>query len=631
MANKVLEYIIRALDKTGDGTKSAKEGTQRTTRSILGNLANIKAGWDMATGAIVSGAKAVWTAVKEAFHFESLTIQFSVLMGSLKKAKDRMKELSDFAAQTPFELNEIAQASRQLHVFSDGAMGATESLRLVGDAAAAVGQNLQEVSFWVGRAYAMIKGGQPFGEAAMRLQEMGIITPQVRSKMEELQAAGAANIDVWKVLSARLYEFKGGMGQLSQTGDGLVSTLKDTWTESVRTFGQAFMDVSKTAIGGLIEWMGRLNSDGTIKAWADKTLEVLYQVAGAAKAVYEGGAMRDTAWSGIKDVLIGGLEVGAQKAMSFMEASAPRIGALIGSAIKAVAESVISPFVASDRRATAIKSLGIDPLGEAKNNGLFYERKKRQLTNDEERMVKERIAEMIRMESLDAAGVSSGKPMLAGQDKLDRGLNALKSLGASFKADVDAKAKELKDAATAPAPAGSDAKRIAEEKRIADDMAKVQKINDEKRLVEAAQKEAVERKKLTEKLIDEEHKARINNIREEAQISAQSEANARDRLSRATNAAQQAWGWYRDPESFKRQLAEEKANSAAEKKYEKDFDKLNDRRDWRTTTRLTDSEESVRRVALAREEQTKAQLSLAAIEKNTAGLEAMLKRLLTSK
>ena len=624
MANKVLEYIIRALDKTGDGTKSAKEGTQRTTRSILGNLANIKAGWDMATGAIVSGAKAVWTAVKEAFHFESLTIQFSVLMGSLKKAKDRMKELSDFAAQTPFELNEIAQASRQLHVFSDGAMGATESLRLVGDAAAAVGQNLQEVSFWVGRAYAMIKGGQPFGEAAMRLQEMGIITPQVRSKMEELQAAGAANIDVWKVLSARLYEFKGGMGQLSQTGDGLVSTLKDTWTESVRTFGQAFMDVSKTAIGGLIEWMGRLNSDGTIKAWADKTLEVLYQVAGAAKAVYEGGAMRDTAWSGIKDVLIGGLEVGAQKAMSFMEASAPRIGALIGSAAK----SIMTIFKQEDFKAAA-RDLG---LGKKVGfwGGAFGESGK--LSDEENLSVQRRMREMRQKRDLEEGGFSSGAvPTSTAQERLDRGLNALKSLGSSFKADVDAKAKELKDAATAPAPAGSDAKRIAEEKRIADDMAKVQKINDEKRLVEAAQKEAVERKKLTEKLIDEEHKARINNIREEAQISAQSEANARDRLSRATNAAQQAWGWYRDPESFKRQLAEEKANSAAEKKYEKDFDKLNDRRDWRTTTRLTDSEESVRRVALAREEQTKAQLSLAAIEKNTAGLEAMLKRLLTSK
>lgn len=178
---KVLEYIIRALDKTADGNKSARSEASKTAGSILSQMANIKAAWDMGSGAIVSGAKAVWSAVKEAFKFETLTIQFSVLMGSLTKAKDRMKELADFAAATPFAMEEVVNASRQLHVFSDGALGASNSLRLVGDAAAAVGQNIQEVSFWVGRAYSMIKGGQPFGEAAMRLQEMGIITPDRKS------------------------------------------------------------------------------------------------------------------------------------------------------------------------------------------------------------------------------------------------------------------------------------------------------------------------------------------------------------------------------------------------------------------------------------------------------------------
>ncbi len=625
---KVLEYIIRALDKTADGNKSAKEGAKGTSRSILSDLANIKAGWDMATGAIGAGAKAVWSAVKEAFKFETLTIQFSVLMGSMSKAKERMKEMADFAASTPFSMEEVVTASRQLYVFSDGALGASNSLRLVGDAAAAVGQNIQEVSFWVGRAYSMIKGGQPFGEAAMRLQEMGIITPEVRTKMEDLQAAGAANIKVWEVLSDRLLQFKGGMAQLSQTGDGLVSTLKDTWTESIRTFGQSFMEVSKTAIGGLIEWLGKLNSDGTIKEWAEKTLEVLYQVAGAAKAVSSGGGMRAEAWEAVTDVIVGGLELGAvtlgDAIKSAIKNGADYAGEKINAALRGE-KTVVGKALGT----TALLGAGIKGAASGWFGDVFSVNP---LSAPLKAWNRAKSAMMDRQsEAWSTEYVEPSQGSGEARSRLDRKLSTLKALGASFRADVTAKTADLKNAADSSTTAAAPAKAAAEKKRIIDDMAKAQALVDEKRAKETAKVEAEERRKLAEKNADEEHAKRVAHIREEAQVSAQSEATARDRLSRANSAAQQAWGWYRDPESFKRQLAEEKANAAAEKQYAKDFDKLNDRSDWRTTKRLTDSEESVRRVALAREEQDRAQQALLAIEKNTAGLESMLKRLLTSK
>jgi hypothetical protein len=458
----------------------------------------------------------------------------------------------------------------------------------------------------------------------MRLQEMGIITPDVRTKMEDLQAAGAKNIEVWEVLATRLAQFKGGMAQLSQTGDGLVSTLKDTWTQSVRTFGQSFLEVSKTAIGGLIEWLGKLNDNGTIKSWADKTLEVLYRVAGAARAVASGGGMRAEAWSGIKDVLIGGLEVGAQKVTSLLEAAAPRIGALIGSAAKAI----MTVFKQEDFKAAA-KDLG---LGEKVGfwGGAFGESGR--LSKEENLAVQKRMREIRQKRDLEEGGFSAGDaPTSTAQARLDRGLATLRKLGSGFRQSVDDKTKELKDAAEAPPDPQAAKKKAEEEEKIKRDMAAAQAIKDEKAAKERAQAEAEERRKLALKNAEDEHARRVANIREEAQVSAQSESATRDRLSRANIAAQQAWGWYRDPESFKRQLAEEKANAAAEKQYAKDFDKLNDRRDWRTTTRLTDSEESVRRVALAREEQDRAQKALIAIEKNTAGLEDMLKTLLTVK
>jgi hypothetical protein len=285
MANNVVEYFIRAKDETHRALGTASANISSFAKGVFQNLMNIKAGFDMAFGVIRTASNAFYGAIKEAFKFESQTIQFSVLMKSMTLAKERMAELARFAADTPFELNEIVKSSRTLHVFSDGAMGATESLNLVGDAASAIGQPIEELSFWVGRAYSMIKGGKPFGEAAMRLQEMGAITPQTRAEMEKLQASGASNIEVWGVLEKRLKEFKGGMNTLSKTGEGLTSTLKDNWTQAVREFGIAFSDSAKTGISTMIKALDDLNNSGAISSWGKSTADAVNSVVNAFTAL----------------------------------------------------------------------------------------------------------------------------------------------------------------------------------------------------------------------------------------------------------------------------------------------------------------------------------------------------------
>ena len=85
-------------------------------------------------------------------------------------------------------------------------------------------------------------------------------------------------------------------------------------------------------------------------------------------------------------------------------------------------------------------------------------------------------------------------------------------------------------------------------------------------------------------------------------------ADAKTRLSEAQQAEKQAWGWYRDRDSWTAQLAEERADAEAQKQFDKDFARLKDRyRDWRTSDRLSDDDELIRRVALAREEKAAAE------------------------
>lgn len=307
--NTVVSFTLRCVDRATKVITSIGWAIGKLAKGIWGLGANL-GGWvqsfQAAAGTIQGVFSKLWGAIKESFKFETLTIQFKTLLGSMEDARERMAALSEFAEVTPYNIEEVVKASRTLTVMSDNALGTEYSLRLVGDAAAATGASFEEVAFWVGRAYAMIKGGQPFGEAALRLQELGILTPAVRQEMEALQASGAKNSEVWEAFAARLEEFGGAMEDLSQTGDGLTSTLEDTWTAAVREFGDAFSDAAKESIGFLITLLGKLKADGTIKEWAQAALKALTPVKDLITAILGGGEERSSAlkvaWDYLKAV-----------------------------------------------------------------------------------------------------------------------------------------------------------------------------------------------------------------------------------------------------------------------------------------------------------------------------------------
>jgi len=271
----------------------------------LGAFASLKSG----IVGLVAVFATISVAVREAFRFEAITQQFAILFGDMDKAKARIADLKEFSAGTPFQFGEIADASRKLEVFTDGVLGAKESLALVGDAAAATGNQINDVAFWVGRAYSAIEAGRPFGEAAMRLQEMGILSGKARNEIEGLSEAGATNAEIWGVLQGELEKSEGGMKALSTTGEGLISTLKDNWTLALAKFGEEFEELAKGQIAGLIETLGRLQQDGSITIWAEKAMSVIGNVAAAINVLGK-------AFGGIKRFVEGAAEFAGAASVS---------------------------------------------------------------------------------------------------------------------------------------------------------------------------------------------------------------------------------------------------------------------------------------------------------------------------
>lgn len=264
--NRVVEYIIRAKDATASTLEKAMSRIKGFATGVFSNLANIKAGFDMLAGA----AQNAWALLQKSVQYEKMTLQFKTLIGNIDDARVHMQMLQELGDTPPFSLEEFASASRELMKFSDGALGFKDSLELVGDAAAALGQPVEGLANLVGRAYALIRDGQPIERAGMMLRNVGAITPEVVAKLNDMEKAGASNIELWRELEKSLGRFKGAMADTEQTADGLMGAMEAQWDDAVRTFGQAFLETAKDGIGVFLNYLKQANEDGTIALMADK-------------------------------------------------------------------------------------------------------------------------------------------------------------------------------------------------------------------------------------------------------------------------------------------------------------------------------------------------------------------------
>lgn len=586
--NKVLEYIIRAKDATGSAISSALSKLKSFATGVGRNLVNIQAGFQMMAGFV----QRAFAQLKKAFAFETMTVQFKTLIGSMDEARAHMQMLQQLGDTPPFSLEQFAAASRSMMVMTDGALGYKRSLELVGDAAAATGQPIEALAHEVGRAYAIIRDGQPLTRATMSLRNMGVITPEVAAKLDDLQKSGATNAEIWAEFERSLGKFNGAMEETAQTGDGLTGAISSQWDKAVRTVGQSFSGAAKRGLGRLLEKLKQLNDDGSIAAWADMAVKKLGEVVEAAKGV---GSALNWVWekSGLSDAYHIGM--GTIKGDAYMVARLAS-GIYYGEGVKNSLKSAVSESSEVFNR-EAVKGHWLNKAAQAGYLG-----------------------------SGGTAAIEANNEQAA----RDR-----------WEFDETRKRKRKKQEVEEKKAQEEQARREQEAReRIEKQFAEAQAKQDQKRAEEEAEKEAEEYAKAYDKYMSEvekeEERARVELERaiakererlwkadlkahEQAYRDAQTdEAGARSRLMDAQAEVQRAWGWYRNKDSLAAQIEEEKADAEAQRQYEKDFAKLRDRRrDWRTATNLSLDDEAVRRVALAKEEEAAAQAAVLETADNT--------------
>lgn len=227
-AQKVASNIKTAFSNVGSKIKSVASNISSAADSITSKLFNIKslvAG--VATGAVVQQSVGI------VVDRQNITSQFEVLLGSAEKANERVSELTDFAGMTPFTRDEIFAASKQLQVFTGDALSTGDSLRIIGDVAAGTGQQFEDVALWTGRLYDAMKSGRTVGEMTSRLQEMGAISGEDRTKIEKLAESGEDITQTWTEVEKIFSRYDGTMEKLSNNLGNMLTSLKSFATYSI--------------------------------------------------------------------------------------------------------------------------------------------------------------------------------------------------------------------------------------------------------------------------------------------------------------------------------------------------------------------------------------------------------------
>lgn len=213
----------------------------------------------LAGGAALAGIGAgIAKAVGKAADMEGLKTAFIPLLAGIDAAEKRLSELTQFAAATPFELPEVANASKTLETLTKGALSTGNGLTLVGDVASATNQPFDEMAVTIGRLYDGLDSGRPVGEAMARLQELGIISGASRAKLEAMQAEGKKGPEVWAVAKASMEKFSGSMKLQSETWNGKLSNLTDNIGQALAAFGAPIMDSLKPFLDDAIGMTGSL-------------------------------------------------------------------------------------------------------------------------------------------------------------------------------------------------------------------------------------------------------------------------------------------------------------------------------------------------------------------------------------
>jgi len=242
---KLGDLIVRIGADTRDLNKQLGR-VQREMRSMTGNLVQLGQNMTRAITVPLAGLGAL--AVKSAADLEKLEASFVSLTGGVDQAAAMMKQLNEFTTSTPFQIENVANAARQLIASGTKVSEVNDQLRFLGDIAATSGVTIEEIAAIFAKVNAK---GKVELENLNQLAERGVPIFKALADATGLPAdslgAGAVSVqqfnDVLKSFAEEGGFAAGAMERLSETASGRFSTAVDNAKFALANVGEQILPI----------------------------------------------------------------------------------------------------------------------------------------------------------------------------------------------------------------------------------------------------------------------------------------------------------------------------------------------------------------------------------------------------
>lgn len=219
------------------GTKIDNSGFEKGI-SKLGGIGKVGLGI-LATGftAVATGVTAAAVAgIKYNATMETYIANFETLLGSADKAGELVEDLRKMGAETPFEMADLAEASKTLLAFGEDVELLQDDLKMLGDISLGNSEKFKSIALVFGQIQS---AGKLTGQDLLQLINVGFNPLQaisektgesmesLKDKMSKGQISFEMVKDAMKDATDEGGRFNDAMKKASTTFEGLVSTLKD--------------------------------------------------------------------------------------------------------------------------------------------------------------------------------------------------------------------------------------------------------------------------------------------------------------------------------------------------------------------------------------------------------------------
>ncbi len=291
-ASKVFE---KAFNKSAKSAKVFETKTIKAFANIQTNISGLVkkiAGIAAAFASIKVSTDFTKSIIKTADTFEKLKLTLGNIEGSMNKARDSFAWIQDFAAKTPYQLEEVTSAFVKMRTYGIDPLR-DNTLKVVGDVAAAfqgMGKTIDDVV----EALADAQTGEferlkEFGIKASKQGEQVILRyADAHGQVVEKIVQNNEEIIRSTLLSIWNDKYGGQMDKLSGTWSQMMSNLQDNWTRFKQLIAESgFFDYMKNNLKSILDWSNKLFETGKAQKWANVIGKSFIFISEMVKGVFE--------------------------------------------------------------------------------------------------------------------------------------------------------------------------------------------------------------------------------------------------------------------------------------------------------------------------------------------------------